>query len=245
MRTSIITTNGTSTVREPAPLPPNTAERSDTAQLILAGYDEARRRDALRLHETHHWKLMALGLLVYCGVTTGAALWCGLRPTVFHAPVQLIQVNAQGTAEPIGPPQELLAYTPSDAQWMQMVSDWVRHRRWKGNDAPVAAADLAWVAMHTCTPAIADVQRWEKEEKPLDIGKRRTQVEITAVTKTDAPKAYNVLWKEWVTEGTQPSVEHAWAGTFTVGRVKLTHQAMVLHNRLGLCVTAYSWSKQP
>ena len=63
------------------------------------------------------------------------------------------------------------------------------------------------------------------------------QVELTAVTKTDAPKAYNVFWKEWVTEGTQPAVEQRWAGTFTVGRIALTHQEMVLQNRLGLCVT--------
>lgn len=220
-------------------------EHNATERLILAGYDELRRRDTLGVYDKWHWKLLAMALLVYCGLVTGIALWIALRPRTITAPVQLVQVNTQGMVEPLGPPQDLLAYTPVDAQWMQLVSDWVLKRRWKGSDAPVAAANVAWLAMHTCKPAMDDLKRWEKVEKPLEIGKRRVQVELLAVTKTDAPKAYNVLWKEWITEGTQPTVEQRWAGTFTVGRIALKHQEMVLHNRLGLCVTAFSWSQQP
>ena len=220
-------------------------EGSDTERLILAGYDELRRRDTLGVHDKWHWKLLAMGLVLYCGLVTAAALWFALRPRLIQAPVQLVQVNTQGMVEPLGPPQDLLAYTPVDAQWMQLVSDWVLKRRWKGSDAPMAAANVAWLTMHTCKPAIDDLRRWEKVEKPLEVGKRRVQVELLAVTKTDAPKAYNVLWKEWITEGTQPTTEQRWAGTFTTGRLALKHQEMVLQNRLGLCVTAFSWSQQP
>jgi type IV secretory pathway TrbF-like protein len=226
-------------------LPYSPHEVSDHHRLILAGYDELRRRDTLGVHDKWHWKLLAMGLLLYCGVITAMAFWLALKPQTIQAPVQLVQVNHQGQVEPLGPPQDLLAYTPTDAQWMQLVSDWVLKRRWKGSDAPLAAANVAWLQMHTCKPALEDLRRWEKVEKPLEIGKRRVQVELMAVTKTDAPKAYNVLWKEWITDGTQPTVEQRWAGTFTVGRLVLRHQEMVLHNRLGQCVTASSWAQQP
>ncbi len=217
---------------------------SEEERLILAGYEESRRRDALGAQDKWHWKIAAGCLLLYGGIATGLALWMGLRPRVWHAPVQLVQVN-EGKVEPIGPPQELLTYQPSDAQWMEMVTQWVLKRRWKSGDGPVTAEQINWVAMHTCGPAVEDVQRWEKEEKPLEIGKRRVQVEVTAVTKPDAPRAYNVLWKEYVTDQNRAPSEERWAGTFTVSRVKLTTPAMVLHNRLGLCVNAYSWARQP
>lgn len=243
------THNGTASpalaAHDPALLPEPLRERSDTERLILAGYDELRRRDTLGVHDKWHWKLCAMGLLAYCGLVTATALWLALRPRTIHAPVQLVQVNDKGQVEPLGPPQALLAYTPVDAQWMALVSDWVLKRRWRGSDAPLAAANVAWLQMHTCKPATEDLKRWEKTDKPLEIGKRRVQIELLAVTKTDAPKAYNVLWKEWITEGMQPTVEQRWAGTFTVGRIALSHPEMVLHNRLGLCVTAFSWSQQP
>ena len=236
MDTTAITVNG-------AALAPRTP--SEEERLILAGYDEARRRDALGMQDKWHWKLMALGLLAYCSVVTAVALWLALRPTIVHAPVQLVQVNDRGQVEPLGPPHDVLRYTPTEAQWMQMVGDWAMKRRWKGIDPVQAAVNVDWLYMHTCKPALDDVRRWEKDEKPVEVGKRKVQVELLAVTKTDAPKAYNVLWKEFITDGTQPAVEQRWAGTFTVGRVKLRDQRMVVNNRLGLCVTAYNMAQQP
>lgn len=236
METTAVSVNGVT---------PPTREASQEERLILAGYEEARRRDALGVQDKWHWKLFAFWLGAYSSLATVVIGGLLLRPITIHAPVQLVQVNDQGKVEPIGPPQDLLVYQPSDAQWMQMVGDWVVKRRWKGVDGPQASEDLNWLYFHTCKPAREDLQRWEKAEKPLEIGKRRVQVELLAVTKTDAPKAFNVLWKEWVTEGTQPAVEQHWAGTLTVGRIKLAHQKAVLHNRLGLCVTTYNWAPQP
>ena len=80
-------TNGTTALHPadtvaPHCLPSPPQEGSETERLILAGYDELRRRDTLGMHDKWHWKLMAMGLLVYCGITQDSP--CGLASG--HAP---------------------------------------------------------------------------------------------------------------------------------------------------------------
>jgi type IV secretory pathway TrbF-like protein len=162
--------------------------------------------------------------------------------------VQTVQVDAQGQLVQLGIPQDLLAYTPPEGVWMDMLGEWVRRLRWRGKDTEaLAKRDWAWVYRHTCGGARRILHALEDQEKPFaPTPKKLVTVELKSITKTPAPENYHVLWVETSTEQAQPSVKTAlWTGTFTVGRYRPPTLADTLDNRLGLCVTAFDLSPQP
>ena len=64
------------------------------------------------------------------------ALSCGwwLTKQQVKAFVQTVQVTEEGRLVQLGMPQDLYAYTPPDGVYMEMVAQWVRWTRWRGDD---------------------------------------------------------------------------------------------------------------
>jgi type IV secretory pathway TrbF-like protein len=103
-----------------------------------------------------------------------------------------------------------------------------------------------WARAHLCGRAVTSlVDEMEKREKPFtDLGKRLVAVEIKAATATPAPATFHVFWEETSTEYTVQRTKK-YTGTFTVGRFQPQNQAVLMQNRLGLCIHALSISEQP
>ena len=145
----------------------------------------------------------------------------------------------------LGVPQHLYAYTPPDGVYMEMVAQWVRWTRWRGDDERMTRVQWAWAYRHTCGIAHKWLRALEEKEKPLRSGTKRVMVDVKSVTKIAAPESYQVLWEESVTEKNAPTVKtQMWTGTFTVGRIALKTMDDILDNRLGVCLTAYELSPQ-
>jgi type IV secretory pathway TrbF-like protein len=173
-------------------------------------------------------------------------VWQVLDGRKIQAVVQVVRIDEQGTLVQVGMPQDLLAYTPPDAQWIDMLGEWVRKIRWHGLDPTLARAQWAWVYRHTCGQARRLVQTLEDREQPFKVVKKLTAVELRSITKTPVPESYQVLWAETSTEPASPSVKTTlWTGTFSVGRIHLPTLTDAMDNRLGLCVTAFDLSPQP
>jgi type IV secretory pathway TrbF-like protein len=184
-----------------------------------------------------------LGLWV---LTLSVMVWQFLDARRVQAFVQTVQVDDKGKVVQLGMPQDLLAYTPPDGVWIDMLSEWVRRMRWRGTDATLTRAQWVWVYRHTCGQARRLLQTMEEKEHPFKPGKKLVAVELRSVTKTPVPESYQVLWAETSTEPSSPSVKTTlWTGTFSVGRIQLPTLADAMDNRLGLCVTAYDLSPQP
>ena len=120
---------------ETLPVTTNGHEAVDTAEMqaIQAAYAEVARRDTsleTRLYHSHVRELALTamtGLLVLGAVALALALAYVKRHP--HVVVQLVQVTDEGTALPHGLPQELLAYTPQEGQWKDLLGQWVRKFR--------------------------------------------------------------------------------------------------------------------
>jgi type IV secretory pathway TrbF-like protein len=100
-----------------------------------------------------------------------------------------------------------------------------------------------WARAHLCGgPVKRLMDAHEKHEKPFtNVGKKLTSIEITHATTTPVPQTYHVLWNEITSEASVESV-HRWMGSFTVGRLKPQTEAVLLMNRRGLCISAFSLS---
>ena len=92
---------------------------------------------------------------------------------------------------------------------MEMVAQWVRWTRWRGDDERMTRVQWAWAYRHTCGIAHKWLRAIEEKEKPLRSGTKRVMVDVKSVTKIAAPESYQVLWEESVTEKTHPHREDA------------------------------------
>lgn len=201
-------------------------------------------RDGTAERRVWHWQLVAAALIA---IVLGVGIWDHLDPRAeVRAFVQVVQVNEDGQIQHLGLPQDLLAYTPQDAQWLDMLSEWVRRVRWRGNDPVKAQADWNWARAHLCGRQVMHLfDEMEQREKPFtDLGRRLVAVEIKAATATPVPLTFHVFWEETTTDFTLQRTK-PYTGTFSVGRLQPANQAMLMHNRLGLCIKALNISEQP
>jgi type IV secretory pathway TrbF-like protein len=218
----------------------------DEWQRVEQAYREIQRRDAQAEYRTWRMERFALALLGVMVVLVGVLIWQWLDHRKVQAFVQVVHVDEQGQLVQVGIPQDLLAYTPPDGVWIDMLGEWVRRVRWRGTDPVLMRAQWAWVYRHTCGQARRLLQSIEEKEQPFKPGKKLTAVELRSITKTPVPESYQVLWEEASTEPSAPAVKKTlWTGTFSVGRLQLPTLADALDNRLGLCVTAFDVSQQP
>jgi type IV secretory pathway TrbF-like protein len=175
----------------------------------------------------------------------GVLCWMVWDKQQVKAFVQTVQVTEDGRLVQLGVPQSLYDYQPPDGVYMEMVAQWVRAIRWRGEDERMARVQWAWAYRHTCGAALPFLKAIEDKEKPFKPGTKRVAVEVKSVTKTDAPESYQVLWEESVTERHAPTIKtQLWTGTFTVGRVTLTTMDDILDNRLGICANGFNLSPQ-
>jgi type IV secretory pathway TrbF-like protein len=207
-------------------------------------YQIISQRDGAAERRVWHWQLVAAALVV---IVLSVGIWDHLDPrTEVKAFVQTVQVNEDGKVLHLGVPLDLLDYTPQDAHWLDMLSEWVRRVRWRGSDRVQAEADWNWARAHLCGRQVMNLfDEMEKREKPFtDLGKRLVAVEIKAATATPVPLTYHVFWEETTTDYTLQRTRK-YTGTFSVGRLQPANQAMLMQNRLGLCIKALNMSEQP
>jgi type IV secretory pathway TrbF-like protein len=220
-------TNGHGTATE--------VERLEASYRIIA------QRDGTAERRAFHWKLLACALVA---ITLGVGIWDHVdRRERLQAFVQVVQVTDNGQVVNVGQPQDLLTYEVKDAQWLDMLTEWVRKIRWKGSDLVATKANWNWAKAHLCGgPVQRLMDTHQAREKPFDtVGKKLTSIEITHATNTPVPQTYHVFWNEITSEATIQK-EEKWTGTFTVARMQPETQAVLLHNRLGLCISAFSIS---
>jgi len=224
-----------------APVPTDEWQRIDQA------YRELQRRDGTAEQRAWRWERLALTQLALIVVLLGLVVWFLLDRRQVQAFVQVVQVHEKGQLVQVGLPQDLLAYTPEEGIWVDMLTQWVIKLRWRSEDTKaLARREWGWLYRHTCGQARRLLQDLEDREKPFALSTLLRSVEVTSVTKTPTPESYQVLWTQTATEKTLPTIKtDTWAGTFTVGRYRPPTLADQLDNRLGLCVTAFDLSPTP
>ncbi len=231
---------GTRNGHDPSPV------LTDEWQRIEQAYREIQRRDGSAERHAWQWQVLALTMIGLFVMTLAVVLWQFTHAHTVQAFVQVVEVDDKGALVQVGIPQTLLAYSPPDGLWMDMLGEWVRRLRWRGVDTVLARAEWAWLYRHTCGQARRLLQTLEEREKPFQASKKLVAVELKSVTKTPVPESYQVLWAETSTDQAQPTVRTGlWTGTFSVGRYRPPTLADTLDNRLGLCVTAFDLSPQP
>jgi type IV secretory pathway TrbF-like protein len=210
---------------------------------IQAAYDAMQQRDGSAESRAWHWKLFACVLL---GVNVLIGIWDHLdRRAQLKAFVQNVQVADDGRVLSRGEPVDILAYEPEDEHWREMLTQWVMFRRWNSGEAVITKRDWGWVYAHTCGQARTVLSQDEAREKPFAPDHKQVSVQVESITRSPVPENYQVLWSERTIDPMNTAKDMKYAGTFVVGRYRPPTQAVLMQNRLGLCVTAYDLTLRP
>jgi type IV secretory pathway TrbF-like protein len=213
---------------------------------VERAYEEILRRDGRAEDRAHRWERTALVLLGVVLVLTGLLCWLVLQARQVRTLVQVVRQEEAGPLVQVGVPQDLLAYTPAEGQWMELVGTWVHKRFWRSGEVEVQRLHWAWLYRHTCGTARTVLQHLETHEQPFKASDKRVTVQVQSVTKTPTPVSYQVLFTQWTTDRTQPHVvETRWTATFSVGRLQPPTLSDAVENRLGLCVAAFDVAQAP
>lgn len=219
-------------------------EPAEEWRKVEHAYQEMLRRDTTaeeRAQRAQRRECWSWGLLL---VVLGVCVYLVLTARQVQTLVQVVQQDATGQLVQVGVPLDVLAYTPEEGQWMDMLSLWVQKLRWRSAETPITQANLAWVYRHTCPAARRVLQTLETTEDPFKPAKKLVTVSVTSVLKTATPHSYQVLFVERTTDLANPVVvSQAWTATVAVGRRRPVSLADAVDNRLGLCVTGFDFSQ--
>jgi type IV secretory pathway TrbF-like protein len=222
---------------------------SDEWQRIQAAYTEVQRRDSQAEYRAWRKDRLCLALLLALVIAVAGLVYLARLARQVQTLVQVVQTTPDGTLVQLGVPRDLLAYTPEEGVWLDMVGQWVQHVRWRSDNATTQHAHWSWVYRHTCASARSVLQALEAKEKPFEVGKvqdRLVTVQLKSVTKAAVPQSYQVLFVETATSVQAPRpVEQVWVATLSVGRLRPQSLEDALVNRLGLCVAGFAFDATP
>jgi type IV secretory pathway TrbF-like protein len=218
-------------------------EQVSSAELarIEQAYKEIQRRDGAALWHSKQWRRVALVLIAALMVAFSIIAVLAIHKSQVQAFVQPVQLTEENRMVLVGTPVDLFAYEPQEGEWMNMLAEWVRRYRWRGDEEAMIRTkhDWEWLRRHTCGAASKQLLADEKRLDPYKKGKR-TSVDLKASTKTDTPQSYQVIWEETRADiGLARSEPRMYTGTFTVSRMRPSTMGELVDNRLGQCVNGY------
>jgi len=203
---------------------------------------ELQRRDGNAVWHSWQWMRGFYAMLAVWMVTVGIGLWVYAQSRDVEVVVQTVVYNSEGQFLSLGLPQKLLAYEPEDAQWRDMLGQWVHKKQWRTEEpsATLTKVNWGWLYKHTCGEATKRLEQDEDRDKPFKTGTLIRSVKLKSITKTPTPQSFQVLWEETSIDKVKATKDQAsYTGTFMVGRYKPTSVSDAQENNLGLCVTSY------
>jgi type IV secretory pathway TrbF-like protein len=226
--------------------PPDAVETDPMMQKIILAYDEVSRRDTNAERQRDRLASVArYAILAFMGLLA-VYIWREVSRKPIEAFVQVVIKDDKDNYILSGLPQKLLEYTPEQGQWEEMLAQWTRSVRWRGENPDFTRTEWAWAYRHSCPDARTHLDYDQTQQKPFaKDSSKRVSVDIKSVSKTPTPESFQVLFEEVTTDTKRPTKQVAlWTGTFTVGRYHPKTMADMIDNRLGLCVTGYNFTEQ-
>jgi len=205
-------------------------------------YHEIERRDGAANWHAALWFRFACLLAVVVIVALSAIVYFATMASRVQAFVQPVQITEEGKMVLVGMPKDALDYQPEEAEWMDMLAQWVTKRRLRGDEEGYKRTrnDWSWLYRHSCGYGSKLLAHDEVTEQPFKPSRLKASIEIKSITKTTTPESYQVVWHEVTVDKLAATLKEVdYVGTFTVGRLRPKTITEAMDNRLGICVTGY------
>nr|WP_070959384.1 conjugal transfer protein TrbF [Hyphomonas sp. Mor2] len=188
--------------------------------------------------QAKNWRLMAIGCLGLCFVTSGALVWRSLQSSVTP---YIVEVDETGAALAIGPAAG--TYTPSDAQIAHHLAIFIGDVRSVSSDAVVVRENWLRAYQFVTDRAAMTLNEYANANDPFaDIGRRSRTVDVVSVVRV-SDGSFQARWIEKTFENGSLTDASRYTGLFSIISQTPTDAETLRANPLGLYVHELHWGE--
>tara|TARA_R110000796_G_scaffold91959_1_gene196141 strand:- start:164 stop:856 length:693 start_codon:yes stop_codon:yes gene_type:complete len=188
--------------------------------------------------QAKNWRLMALGCLGLCFVTSGALVWRSMQSTVTP---YVVEVDETGAARAVGPATE--RYVASDAQIAHHLANFIADVRGLSVDPVVVRENWLHAYDFVTDRAATTLNEYAQANDPFaDVGRKSRTVDVVSVVRV-SDDSFQARWIEKTYENGTLRQAERFTGNFTLITQPPTDVARLRANPLGLYVHSLNWGQ--
>ena len=188
--------------------------------------------------QAKNWRLMALGCLGLCFVTSGALVWRSMQSTVTP---YVVEVDETGAARAVGPATE--RYVASDAQIAHHLANFIAQVRGLSVDPVVVRENWLRAYDFVTDRAATTLNEYAQTNDPFaDVGRKSRTVDVVSVVRV-SDDSFQARWIEKTYENGTLRQAERFTGNFTIITQPPTDVARLRANPLGLYVHSLNWGQ--
>ncbi|WP_084396899.1 conjugal transfer protein TrbF [Henriciella aquimarina] len=188
--------------------------------------------------QAKNWRLMAIGCLSLCFVTSGALVWRSLQSTVTP---YVVEVDETGAARAVAPASE--RYVASDAQIAHHLANFIAQVRGLSVDPVVVREN--WLKAYDFVTASASttLNEYAQANDPFaDIGRKSRTVDVVSVVRV-SDDSFQARWIEKTYENGALMKAQRFTGLFSIVTQPPKDAATLRANPLGLYINSLNWGE--
>ncbi|NBC21806.1 MAG: conjugal transfer protein TrbF [Alphaproteobacteria bacterium] len=188
--------------------------------------------------QAKNWRLMALGCLGLCCLTSGALVWRSMQSTVTP---YVVEIDETGAARAVGPATE--SYVASDAQIAHHLANFVGHVRGLSTDPVVVRENWLRAYDFVTSQAATTLSEYASANDPFaDVGRKSRTVDVVSVVRV-SEGSFQARWVEKTFENGALMKTGRFTGLFSVITQTPTDAETLRANPLGLYVHSLNWGQ--
>lgn len=188
--------------------------------------------------QAKNWRLMALGCLGLCFLSTSALIWRSLQSSVTP---YVVEIDESGAAKAIGPANE--AYTPSDAQIAHHLANFIENVRGLSIDPVVVRQNWLKAYDFVTDKAATTLNEYAAANDPFaDIGRKSRTIDIISVVRV-SQDSFQTRWLEKTYENGALTLTQRYTGNFSIIHKTPKTAATLRANPLGLYLHSLNWGQ--
>lgn len=188
--------------------------------------------------QAKNWRLMALGCLALCFVTSAALVW---RSTMSTVTPYVVEVDEAGAARAVAPATE--RYVASDAQIAHHLANFIQYVRGLSTDPVVVRENWLRAYDFVTAQASTTLNEYAQTNDPFaDIGRKSRTVDVISVVRV-SDDSFQARWVEKTYENGALMKAQRFTGLFSIVTQPPTDAATLRANPLGLYINSLNWGE--
>ncbi|MBB37022.1 MAG: conjugal transfer protein TrbF [Hirschia sp.] len=188
--------------------------------------------------QAKNWRLMAIGCLTLCFVTSGALVWRSLQSTVTP---YVVEVDETGAARAVAPATE--RYVASDAQIAHHLANFISHVRGLSVDPVVVRENWLRAYDFVTDRAATTLSEYAQTNDPFaDVGRKSRTVDVVSVVRV-SDDSFQARWIEKTYENGALMKAQRFTGLFSIVTQPPRDAATLRANPLGLYIHSLNWGE--
>ncbi|ACT58361.1 conjugal transfer protein TrbF [Hirschia baltica] len=188
--------------------------------------------------QARNWRLIALGCLGLCFLSSSALIWRSLQSSVTP---YVVEVDETGAARAIAPAND--TYIPSDAQIAHHLANFIENVRGLSVDPVIVRQNWLKAYDFVTDKAATTLNEYAGSNDPFaDVGRKSRTIDVISVVRV-SEDSFQARWLEKTYENGALTLAQRYTGNFTIIHKTPSTAATLRANPLGLYLHSLNWGQ--